>query len=139
MTTKAEQETVIRWDREEQSVQLYTADPAQARRWTRLGYDVQVQGRDRKGRPRGWTAIGPGGCVRFRRVQGGQVVKRANGGQNLSVHARVLRRTPPASGEAAVRIAAARRHSPRHHGAVVRRLAEGEPSMGTNHIQEGGR
>ena len=37
MTTKAEQETVIRWDREEQSVQLYTADPAQARRWTRLG------------------------------------------------------------------------------------------------------
>jgi len=44
MTTKAEQETVIRWDREDRTVQLYTADAAQARRWSQLGYVVRVQG-----------------------------------------------------------------------------------------------
>jgi len=53
MTTKAEQETVIRWDREDRTMQLYTADAAQARRWTQLGYDVRVQGTDRDGRPHG--------------------------------------------------------------------------------------
>ena len=92
MTTKAEQETVIRWDREDRTVQLYTADAAQARRWTQLGYDVRVQGTDRDGRPHGWTAVGPGGCVRFRRVQGGCLVKRAPVPQNLPVQRRVLRR-----------------------------------------------
>ncbi len=68
MATKAEQDTVIRWDRENRTVQLYTADPAQACRWNRLGHDVSVQGSNRDGRPHGWTATGPGGCVRFRRL-----------------------------------------------------------------------
>ena len=90
MVTKAEQETVIRWDREQRIVQLYTADPAQARRWVQLGYDVKVQGTDRDGRPHGWTATGPSGCVRFRRLRNGAVVKRVNGRQNLPVHQRVL-------------------------------------------------
>ena len=98
MTTKAEQETVIRWDREDRTVQLYTADAAQARRWTRLGYDVRVQGSDRDGRPHGWTATGPSGCVRFRRLRNGAVVKRVNGRQNLAVHQRVLTRAPLGSG-----------------------------------------
>ena len=92
MTTKAEQETVIRWDRGDRTVQLYTADAAQARRWSQLGYDVRAQALDREGRPRGWTAVGPKGSVRFRRVQGGCLVKRAPVPQNLPVQRRVLRR-----------------------------------------------
>ena len=98
MVTKAEQETVIRWDREQRIVQLYTADPAQARRWVRLGYDVKVQGTDRDGRPHGWTATGPSGCVRFRRLKNGAVVKRVNGRQNLPVRQRVLESIPLGSG-----------------------------------------
>jgi hypothetical protein len=94
MTTKAEQETVIRWDREDRTVQFYTADAAQARRWAQLGYDVRVVGTDPEGRPHGWTAVGPEGCVRFRRVREGAVVKRVNGRQNLPVRQRVLTRTP---------------------------------------------
>ena len=97
MTTKAEQETVIRWDREDRTGQLYTADAAQARRWTQLGYDVRVQGTDQDGRPHGWAATGPIGCVRFRRVRSGAVVKRVNGRQDLRVQQRVLEATPPGS------------------------------------------
>ena len=97
MVTKAEQETVIRWDRENRTVQLYTADAAQTRRWTKLGYDVRVQGTDRDGRPLGWTATGPSGCVRFRRLRNGAVVKRVNGRQNLAVHQRVLEPASPGS------------------------------------------
>ncbi len=40
--TKAEQETIIRWDEEDQIAYLYTAHPAQARRWEKRGYPVQV-------------------------------------------------------------------------------------------------
>ena len=98
MVTKAEQETVIRWDREQRTVQLYTADAAQARRWTQLGYDVRVQGTDREGRPHGWTATAPSGCVRFRRLRSGAVVKRVNGRQNLPVRQRVLTRATLGSG-----------------------------------------
>ena len=97
MVTKAEQETVIRWDREHRTEQLYTADPAQARRWTQLGYDVRVLGADRECRPHGWTATGPSGCVRFRRVKDGLTVKRVNGRQNLRVHQRVLDPASPGS------------------------------------------
>ena len=94
MVTKADQETMIRWDRENRTVQLYTADAAQARRWTQLGYDVRVQGTDRDGRPLGRTATGPSGCVRFRRLKNGAVVKRVNGRQNLPVRRRVLESIP---------------------------------------------
>jgi hypothetical protein len=94
MVTKAEQETVIRWDREDRTVQLYTADAAQARRWTQLGYDVRVHGTDRAGRPHGWTATGPSGCVRFRRLKNGAVVKRVSGRQNLPVRQRVVESIP---------------------------------------------
>ena len=40
--SKAEKETVIRWDCEDPVPVLYTADPAQARRWIKLGYPVTV-------------------------------------------------------------------------------------------------
>jgi hypothetical protein len=92
---KAEQETIARWDREARRVELYTSDAAQARHWVRLGYDVRVLGVDRENRPHGWTATGPIGCVRFRRLQGGAVVKRVNGRQNLPVRQRVLEPASP--------------------------------------------
>ena len=47
--TKAEQETIIRWDEEDQIAHLYTAHPPQARRWEKRGYPVQVLDRDAAG------------------------------------------------------------------------------------------
>jgi hypothetical protein len=88
--SKAERETVIRWDCEDRTPVMYTADPAQARRWTRLGYAVRVTDTARDATPRGWSARGAVGCVRFRRIVDGTVAKRANGAQNLSVHRQVL-------------------------------------------------
>ena len=91
--SRAERETVIRWDCEDRRPVMYTADPVQARRWTRLGYAVRVMDAARDGTPRSWTVTGAVGCVRFRRVKDGAMVKRANGAQNLSVHRQILRRT----------------------------------------------
>lgn len=42
MTTRAEQETIIQWDEEEQEATLYTAYEPQASHWSRLGYEVAV-------------------------------------------------------------------------------------------------
>ena len=50
MTTKAEQETVIRWDQDERRVHLYTAYEPEMRKWVRLGYAVEVE-RTRAGTP----------------------------------------------------------------------------------------
>jgi len=91
--SRAERETVIRWDCDDRSPVMYTADPAQARRWTRLGYAVSVQDTARDGTPRGWSTKGAVGCVRFRRVKDGVMVKRANGAQNLPVHRQIQGRT----------------------------------------------
>jgi len=92
--TREERETIIRWDCEDRTPVLYTADPVQARRWTKLGYAVSVAGTHLDGTPRGWAAKGVVGCVRFRRLNDGAMVKRVNGAQNLSVHRRVLGRRP---------------------------------------------
>ncbi len=81
MTTKAEQETTIRWDQEERVAHLDTAHQVQANQWIRLGYPVEVFGRDRKGNPRGWRAKVPVGAIRFRKLQDGQVVKRRGHGK----------------------------------------------------------
>lgn len=97
--TKAEQETVIRWDREDRRVEMWTADPAEARRWLKLGYDVTIIRRSGDGAPTGWRATGPAKCIRFRRVATGSLVKRTNGGQNLSIHRQVRARTPRAGGQ----------------------------------------
>ena len=88
--SKAERETIIRWDCEDRTPVLYTADPAQAKRWTKLGYAVSVFGSHLDGAPRGWAAKGVAGCVRFRRLQDGALVKRANGARNLAVHQQIL-------------------------------------------------
>ena len=66
--------------------------------WARLGYTVSVMDATRDGTPRGWSAKGAVGCVRFRRVKNGVMVKRANGAQNLSVNRLVPRQTPPDPG-----------------------------------------
>lgn len=80
--TKGEQETVLRWDREERCVTMWTADPAQARNWTRNGYSVTAVVSTTDGRTTGWRAVGPVGCIRFRRVLDGQIIRRVAGGQN---------------------------------------------------------
>jgi hypothetical protein len=74
--TKAEQETVIRWDQEERIAHLWTAYSADARRWQRLGYPVQVRSRTQDRTPRTWAAEVPIDAIRFRPVRDGQVVKR---------------------------------------------------------------
>ena len=81
MSTKAEQETTIRWDPVEPVAHLYTAHQVQANRWIRLGYPVDVFGRDQQGTPRSWRAKVPVEAIRFRRVQDGQVVKRRGHGK----------------------------------------------------------
>jgi hypothetical protein len=74
--TKAEQETVIRWDQEERIAHLWTAYEPDARRWEKAGYDVKVYARDQGGRPTSWSAQAPVEAVRWRRVSQGAVVRR---------------------------------------------------------------
>ena len=79
MTAKSEQETIVRWDREDPLASLYTAHPGQAARWQRLGYDVAVTDRDTEGQPRSWTAYASVGAIRFRKVRDGAIIKRKGG------------------------------------------------------------
>jgi hypothetical protein len=83
--TNAEKETIVRWDCEDRAPVLYTADPLQATRWTKFGYHVTVTDRSRDGTPRSWSAKGCPGCVRFRRLKDGAIVKRTTAGRNLPV------------------------------------------------------
>ena len=76
MTSKAEQETIVRWDQEEQVAYLYTAHRAQMRQWKRLGYAVEVFHRDKNGTPTGWESKVPAEAVRFRPLVEGKLVKR---------------------------------------------------------------
>jgi hypothetical protein len=78
-TTKAEQETIIRWDQDEQVSHLYTANPVDARRWERLGYVVSVCSRTQAGEARGWRARAPLEAIRLRRLVDGEVAKRPRG------------------------------------------------------------
>jgi len=66
----AEMETVIRWDRSEPVVYLWTASPVEVRKWRRAGYAVRQDGV-------GWRAEGPKECVRVRKVKDGALVKRS--------------------------------------------------------------
>ena len=76
MTTKAEQETIVQWDQEHPEAHFYTAYEAQAKRWTKLGFEVRVQDRDQNGNPTGWEATAQKDAVRFRRIREGKVVRR---------------------------------------------------------------
>jgi hypothetical protein len=100
MTTKAEQETVVRWDQDERVLYLWTAYPAQARKWTRLGYPVKVHGRTRTGDPRSWEARAPVEALRFRRLEGGKVVSRRRGRSIASASRKLAGESEPlASGQ----------------------------------------
>jgi hypothetical protein len=79
VTTKAEQETVIRWDQEERVLHLYTAYPREARKWERLGYAVEVFGRTQTGEPRGWRARAPLEALRLRRLIHDSIARRRRG------------------------------------------------------------
>ena len=70
--TKDEQETVLRFDRSSDAADFYTADGAEARRWTRLGYDVAVVS-SRAGRPTSWRATVPVAAVALLPLRDGQV------------------------------------------------------------------
>jgi hypothetical protein len=74
-TTKAEMETHFRYDEEERILHMWTANPAVARSWRRLGFDVRVLG-SVGGAPRAWKTQGPVEALRLRRVENGAVVRR---------------------------------------------------------------
>lgn len=59
--TLAEQETVIRWDREQHVATCYTASPVEAARWRKRGLQVAEYGRD------GWQATVPSSWVSVRK------------------------------------------------------------------------
>jgi hypothetical protein len=68
-----EAETIIRWDRTGEPAILWTADPAEARRWRKLGYPVEVFGRTRDGRERSWTCRAPIEAVALLAMKAGAV------------------------------------------------------------------
>ena len=76
MTTKAEQETTMRWDQQERVAYLETTYAPEARYWRKQGLEVEVADEDPDGASRAWTAKAPKDAIRLRRVKGGQVVKR---------------------------------------------------------------
>lgn len=57
---KCEQETILRWDRASDQAMFWTAAPAEARRWQRLGYPVIRESG-------GWRAMVPRKAVSLRR------------------------------------------------------------------------
>ena len=94
MTTKGEQETIIRWDQEKHVLHLYTAHPPEARKWARRGYAVEVCARTQAGEPRGWRAQAPLEALRLRKLVDGKVAKRRRG-RVLGVLARKLAESEP--------------------------------------------
>ena len=79
--TLIEQETVIRFDRTPAKAIAYTADPGQAARWRKLGWDVKPIRTD------GWQAEVPKNAIAFRKLVNGETVKR-----EVSPEAREARR-----------------------------------------------
>lgn len=73
MTTRAEMETIIRWNRETDVATLYTADPCEVRRWRALGYDVEVCGVTHEGKARGWQTAVPIAAVALLALRSGRV------------------------------------------------------------------
>lgn len=70
--TKAEQETIVRFDATDEDAYLWTASPVQQRRWEKAGLAVESEAH-------GWRARCPKGWVRVRakrRATGGGFQKR---------------------------------------------------------------
>ena len=67
--TRAERETILRWDDDTRTLDVYTASPTVARRLIRRGYPLQeVMGGWR------WTQ-GPVSAITFRRLVNGRLPK----------------------------------------------------------------
>jgi hypothetical protein len=66
--TRAEQETLVRWDQAERVAHLCTTYPPMVRRWQRCGYAVQVLSTTLDGQARSWAAVVPVACITFRRL-----------------------------------------------------------------------
>ena len=79
--TKAEQETIVRWDQEQRIAYLWTAYEPDARRWQRAGYDIRVADSSKDGAPRSWRGEVPSEAVRWRKALNGSVVKRRGHGK----------------------------------------------------------
>lgn len=73
--TSSERETIIRWDASDSPISLYTADPVQMRRWTRLGATLTPISTT-NGEPSGWQGTAEKGAVRLRRLLEGKVIRR---------------------------------------------------------------
>jgi hypothetical protein len=97
--TKAEQETIIRWDQEEQVLHLYTSYAPGARNWLRLGYSVKVCDRSADGEPRGWQAQAPLEALRLRRLVDGAVQTKRRG-RSFGAESRKLATVDDQSSEA---------------------------------------
>ena len=62
--TRAERETIIRWDDDGRTLDIYTASPLVARRLIKRGYPMQPE------KPWGWRAKGvPLKALSFRRLE----------------------------------------------------------------------
>lgn len=73
-TSRAERETILRWDEEERRLHVYTASPTMERRWRLRGIALRRVGP-------GWSGTAPLACLRPLRAVGadGEVVRRAPG------------------------------------------------------------
>lgn len=84
--TLPEQESIARWDASSPTLTLYTASPAQAAKWRKLGYPLKPM-RHHAGEPTGWQCVLTTSCLKFRKWSNGQVVKRKGGGNPLALQA----------------------------------------------------
>lgn len=65
-STRAEQETVIRWDEEDREIHLWTASHRTLRLLTRRGYKPLEINNGPDGRPRSWKFRLPDGAITLR-------------------------------------------------------------------------
>ena len=70
--TRAEQETLVRWDEAQRVAHLCTTYPPMARRSQGRGYLVQVLSATRDGEPRSWAAVVPVACISSRHLAAGR-------------------------------------------------------------------
>ena len=79
--TRAERETLLRFDDQEPILHAFTASPVVMRRWLRRGIQCVVKSRDRHGRPQSWGAVLPLECLRPLRPLGpdGRVARKRRG------------------------------------------------------------
>jgi hypothetical protein len=75
MSSKSEQETILRWDEEEKVLWVYTACERVRRRYAKLGWQFTVTSVG-PGGPHGWTAKGPCTALKLRRLEAGAIKRR---------------------------------------------------------------